>query len=167
MLGPIVQLPRILIIGRQGTGKSTLGNYLAAQNESWRSVAVSDVIIEWFAGRLGATEEAIKASKKHYRPALIRLTEELTTTNPGFFVRNALQRANVVNGVRRNEEFEVVRLWFDLTVHIFRCPTLEDGPDNYNISREMAESCHFQVRNDGDDLRFLERIAQSISQRLR
>lgn len=159
--------PRILIIGRRCSGKSTLGSLLVHEEPSWKSVATSDVTIDLFATRLGLSPEEIKAQKNCFRPALIALSDPLVAQDPGVFVRLALERGNIVNGIRHTAEFERVRGWFDLSVFVSRPRKEIVDNDNYNIPAELTATCDMKVSNIGDDLFGLHQAAKAIIALLR
>ena len=158
-----VVVPRILIIGRQRAGKTTLANLVARHHPSWRSVAVSDVIIDYFADRLGVSPAKLRAEKDRYRAVLIALADPISAEDPTTFVRMALSRANIINGVRRAREFVAVREWFNVTVFV-TCPSHEaiDG-DNYDIPESLECECDVTVINSVGDLENMQEAAAAIA----
>ena len=152
-------LPKILIIGRSGVGKSLFGHLLASQNSGWQSRSVSDVIIPKFAAAQRLDPAIVFERKSYYRKALIGFAEPIIREDPLVFVEECLRIANIVSGLRHDYEVLRAREFVDQTVFI-------EGPqgmpefDSYDISRATEHSCDIYIFNDKRDRSELNRFAQ-------
>ncbi len=111
------------------------------------------------------SKEHLWSNKDAYRDLLIERADAVTLRDPEFFVALALQQANVIDGVRREHEFRVVRGLFDLIIHIDR-PGWPELRDNYDLSNDSEASCDVHVTNSGGDAASLVKAVDRILEKL-
>jgi hypothetical protein len=162
----VIPNPRVIIVGRSNAGKSMLGAMIAEYVPSWTSVATSDVSIDLFAQKMGKTPEEVSANKEAYRAALISFSEPLLQHDPALFTREALKRGNIINGIRHENEFQIVRPWFQMSVFIYSPNQRLEG-DSYDIPESTSASCDLIVGNDGKDPSVLAEFARIVVERLK
>jgi len=124
---------RYLVIGQQGTGKSTFGEALADAIGSYAADTSA-----W----LYRVETARNGGKRPTRADLVALGNAVCDDDPAFLVARAFETgARVCCGVRRRVELDAARdQWPDLVViYLDRPAGPEVGDDNCEVTREDAD----------------------------
>ncbi len=144
-----MKTPKILIIGKRNSGKTTFSNLLAEKNRNWKSISTSDIIRYFLAQELNITEEEIIKNKEIYRIQLVNKGNEISKNNPAFIVEKALQCANIVNGVRLLKEYLAVEHFFDFVFYISRPQYELNTDDNFEIFPDKI-NYHLHINNSKD-----------------
>ena len=132
---------RILVIGYSGSGKTTAANCLAY------NVSTSDVIIEEFCNKYDLHPDVVRTNKGFYRDRLWQFGRKKQENNPLYFVYKALEKSNIVTGVRNPDEVAKCRELgiFDVIIWIDR-PGIEAGSTD-KLTKADADVV---VMNDDD-----------------
>lgn len=141
-----MKIPKILIIGKRNSGKTTFSNLLADKNTKWKSISTSDIIRYFLAQELNITEEEIIQNKEIYRIQLVNKGNEISENNPALIVEKALQCANIINGVRLFKEYQAIETFFDFVFYISRPQSELNTDDNFEIFPDKI-NYHLNIDN--------------------
>ena len=157
---------KILVIGRKLNGKGEFARALSKHIPNSVSIGTSAYLVHRLALIHGLTEEDILADKEHYRPELIDLGNKMCDVDPGCLSSLCLWYAHgapvIVDGVRRQCEFDRVKDWFDMIIWVER-PDVEEGFDNFDLQPEWADIIIYNVGSLIDLDRKAKVIAQGVT----
>ncbi len=100
---------RILIVGHSRAGKDTACEYLAKITELRFAGTTSVYLAKYVAARLGVSMEEAYRTRHLNRNFWNRVGKEIRRRDPGLLIRESLEHAEIVGGVRDSEEMAVSR----------------------------------------------------------
>src|SRR5215470_8129223 len=98
--GGVNEPRRILVVGHGRAGKDTACEYLAQITHLRFAGSTSVVLARYVAARLGVSEEEAYRTRHRDRNLWHRIGNEVRKLDPGRLVRESLEHADLVAGVR-------------------------------------------------------------------
>ena len=165
-------MSKILIVGKPHSGKTTFGSELANLIEASK-FATSDPLIHNLAITLEIPEKDIREDKESYRGDLIALGNKLCDTDDAIIVKTCLfahqfsgKKNFVVDGVRRNSEFNAVKHMFDRIFYIEREDhDMEDNFELHHLKNSGARNVTV-IKNKGKTTEYLLQQAKNWAETL-
>lgn len=150
-------LKRILIVGPAGAGKDTACLYLARITRLRFAGTTSFYLAKYVAARLGLSEEEAYRTRHQNRNLWHRVGNEVRKRDPGLLVRQSLEHAEIIGGVRDLREIEVCRgeQLVDLIVWIANNRVREDSTLHFS-----ERDCDIVVPNHWALEEFHQRLLQ-------
>lgn len=99
----------ILIVGHSRAGKDTACEYLAKITALRFAGTTSVYLAKYVAARLGLSVEEAYRTRHQNRNFWHRVGKEIRKRDPGLLIRESLEHAEIVGGVRDREEMVVCR----------------------------------------------------------
>lgn len=103
------RLKRILIVGNGRAGKDTACEYLAKVTQLRFAGTTSIYLAKYVAARLGVSDEEAYKTRHLNRNFWHRVGNEIRRQDPGRLIRESLQNAEIVGGIRDLEEIAVCK----------------------------------------------------------
>jgi len=163
---------KIMIIGKQGVGKTTIGRALA--KETGAAFFSTSTFLAWYLNWRGKTEltmRQILRDKENHRQDLIDIGDDVCANNPAmmlafgcFKAECAKKRGIIYDGVRRIEEFKAIKNAFSEIIHIER-PGYKSVEDNFELEPCNLKTFHHQIINNAKSKAGAEQIAKRFFQR--
>lgn len=100
---------RILIVGHGRTGKDTACEYLAKVTQLRFAGTTSLYLAKYVAARLGVSEQEAYHTRHQNRNLWHRVGNEIRRQDPGRLIRESLQHAEIVGGIRDRAEIVVCK----------------------------------------------------------
>jgi cytidylate kinase len=142
----MVDTKRILVVGPSGAGKDTACEYLATITHLRFAGTTSLYLAKYVATRLGISAQQAYRTRHQNRNFWNRVGNEIRKQDPGLLLRESLEHAEIVGGVRGVEEIAACRreALVDLIVWI----------DNLRVGRDSTlkfseHDCDVVVPNHG------------------
>jgi len=162
---------KILIIGRARHGKTTtataLRKQLTKKDFKVGNYATSQFLIHRLSEVLHVPLKQIEDNKNEYRPRLIELGNLLCDLDPGILASICLftsKKANddvaIVDGVRRKNEYDRVKEYFDLILYVER--KIDTIKDNFELDHVKDIASTIYLENDGTQEDLENKISQII-----
>jgi len=143
---------KILIIGEQGSGKTTLRKLMEDQ-DFMDGFSTSDFLISLMSNINNISEEVIRANKEQYRSQLVDMGNQLCDIYPGIIVAACLLASFddnvIIDGVRRKNEFESVAHMFDKIFYVYRPGSEAASTDNFELHEYRNDPRVEVLVNDG------------------
>lgn len=110
---------KILVIGYSGSGKTTAA-VLMSRYLNTNIANISDYIISEYAESINLDPKTILANKNAYRMPLWHYGRMKQSTDPLYFVRKAIEDADIITGVRNQDEIQEIKRFklFDIIMWI-------------------------------------------------
>lgn len=135
-------MSRIMVIGPKLNGKGAFSAALRDVLYDCDHVSTSNYLVHRVAQIHGLEPEDILAHKEDYRQELIDLGNRMCDIDPGSLVSICLFKSTtehiIVDGVRRENEFNRVKDWFDMIIYVER-KSQPFGPDNFELWPDQAD----------------------------
>jgi hypothetical protein len=106
---PMSNPRRILVVGHGRAGKDTACEYLAMVTHLRFAGTTSLYLARYVAARLGVSQEEAYRTRHLNRNFWHRVGKEVRRQDPGLLVRESLEHAEIVGGVRDSVELAVCR----------------------------------------------------------
>jgi hypothetical protein len=100
---------RILIVGNGRAGKDTACEYLAKVTQLRFAGTTSLYLAKYVAARLGVSDEEAYTTRHLNRNLWHRVGNEVRRKDPGRLIRESLENAEIVGGIRDIEEITVCK----------------------------------------------------------
>ena len=146
---------RIMIVGHGRAGKDTACEYLAKVTQLRFAGTTSLYLAKYVAARLGVSEQDAYSTRHLNRNFWHRVGREIRKRDPGLLIRESLQNAEIVGGVRDREEIAACKQdhLVDLIAWI----------DNDRVSKDstvtfVERDCDIVVPNHGSLEEFHRRL---------
>jgi len=149
-----MKIPKILIIGGSGAGKSAVADLIANKLGVSGISNTSDVLIEDFSNSQNTPADEIIANKNDYREQLLKFGISKQKEDPSYPVKECLSRSPIVTGIRTRQNFEASKHLFDIIVWISR--------PGHNDLNELSASDADEVINNDDNLDYLEYLIEIL-----
>ena len=159
---------KILIIGEQGSGKTTLRSMLAEMFPEMAHFSTSDFIISLMSDQTLDTIDHIRRHKEQFRPEMVNIGNKLCDAYAGvlvsacLFAAKTMGREVTLDGVRRINEFEAVADNFDLILYIEREGNEPSKEDNFELQGYKTDSRVTIVENNGEPKDMLWSVINAI-----
>jgi hypothetical protein len=148
---------RLLVVGHGGAGKDTACEYLAKVTTLRFAGTTSAYLSKYVAARLGVPREEALLTRHGNRRLWHRVGNELRRQDPARLVRESLEHAQIVGGVRGREELEACRRegLVDLVVWVANDRVARDSTVHFG-----EQDCDVTVANHGSLEEFHERLLE-------
>ena len=135
---------KVLVLGYSMAGKSTAAEIAASMLGCSNPVNTSDILIHDFCVSNNLPMDKVVNNKNLYRDALFKFGVQKQIIDPRYPVPEALEKSDVVTGVRTPESLESVRHMFNLIIWISR-PSINRGPTD----KLSSYDCDTTIINNG------------------
>ena len=107
----------LVISGKSRSGKTTVASLIADMLKT-TATDISTILIDEYVSKNGLDLSEIKKNKGKYLNDLRKYGLSVQTKNPDYFVRKALERGDVVAGIRPRIELEASKDLFDIIIYV-------------------------------------------------